>query len=60
MMKLREHFVVSWTLDEYLKAVENEELYELVKPCLDMDLSTDFMEIKDGEEPPVKEGQIRS
>ncbi|KAL3674180.1 hypothetical protein V7S43_000140 [Phytophthora oleae] len=35
MLNLREHFISSWTLDEYFKAVEDNELFQAVKPQLD-------------------------
>eukprot|EP00961_Rhodomonas_salina_P220036 2974868-Rhodomonas_salina.1 len=38
--KLRAHNVVSWTLDEYLEAVQYDKLYKVVEPMLDAGNST--------------------
>ncbi|EKX52594.1 hypothetical protein GUITHDRAFT_150589 [Guillardia theta CCMP2712] len=39
-MKLEEHLVVSWTMHEYLEAVQSDEFYEKVEGVLEMDLDS--------------------
>eukprot|EP00960_Hanusia_phi_P042264 755395-Hanusia_phi.AAC.1 len=58
-MKLREHTVPSWTIEEYLQAAEHEELYMLVKPFLDIDPSAAYLDIKDPDTLTKKEEKIR-
>ncbi|EKX50981.1 hypothetical protein GUITHDRAFT_103565 [Guillardia theta CCMP2712] len=38
LLQLEEHLVVSWTIDEYLQAVQSDEFYEEVESMLEMDL----------------------
>eukprot|EP00960_Hanusia_phi_P065147 766003-Hanusia_phi.AAC.1 len=56
---LREHTVISWTLDEYLQAVKHEELYKLVEPYLDIDPKAMFLDGRDTTSGSIKEGKVR-
>eukprot|EP00960_Hanusia_phi_P063236 765415-Hanusia_phi.AAC.1 len=53
--KLRVHNVVSWTLDEYLEAVQYDELYEVVEPMLVVGSRTDVKAVKEATKNETKE-----
>eukprot|EP00960_Hanusia_phi_P051385 760774-Hanusia_phi.AAC.2 len=57
--KLQLHNVVSWTIDEYLQAVQYDALYRLVEPFLDVGRSAVLMDLEEVKECDRKEERVR-